>query len=162
MFSKGKSFRWALIAPVAILGLALGACGGDDDDAADDDNGGGITVATKTGGNGGSATQPSGGDDDDDKDAETITVVMTDNKFTPNKITVPVNKKITFVAKNEGAAVHNMKVLSKATEGKDYVSDALVNPETESKFSVTFKKTGTVKFQCDYHLPDMAGTIEVK
>ena len=160
MFSKGKSFRWALIAPVAILGLALGACGGDDDDAADDDNGGGITVATKTGGSGGTATQPSGGGDA--TEGETVTVVMTDNKFTPDKITVPVNKKITFVAKNDGAAVHNMKVLSKATEGKDYVSDAMVNPEKESKFSVTFKKTGTVKFQCDYHLPDMVGTIEVK
>jgi plastocyanin len=37
-----------------------------------------------------------------------------------------------------------------------------VNPEKESKFTVTFTKKGTVKFQCDYHLPDMAGEIVVK
>ena len=77
-------------------------------------------------------------------------------------IKVPVGKKITFIAKNEGAAVHDMKILSKATEGKDFMSDALVNPETESKFTATFNKKGTVKFQCDYHLPDMVGTIEVQ
>jgi len=141
-----------VLGAIAVLALAMAACGGGGDDA-EDENGGGIPTKPS-----GAATQPSGSSGE----GEEFKVVMTDNKFTPDKITVPVNKPVTFVAKNEGAAVHNMKVLSKATEGKDYTSDPLVNPDTESKFTVTFKKTGTVKFQCDYHLPDMVGTIEVK
>lgn len=150
-------FRVAAVASVALLTVMLVSCGGGgSDDGGGDD--GGIAVPTSSGGTTGST--PSGGGDA--TEGETVVVVMTDNVFTPNKITVPVNKKVTFVAKNQGAAVHNMKILSKATEGKEYASDAMVNPEKESKFSVTFKKTGTVKFQCDYHLPDMVGTIEVK
>lgn len=150
-------FRVAAVASVALLTVVLVSCGGGgSDDGSGDD--GGIAVPTSSGGTTGST--PSGGGDA--TEGETFVVVMTDNVFTPNKITVPVNKKVTFVAKNQGAAVHNMKILSKATEGKEYASDAMVNPEKESKFSVTFKKTGTVKFQCDYHLPDMVGTIEVK
>lgn len=143
-----------VLAAVALLGLASTACAGDDTEGGETD-GSGVAVATTAGG---SATQPSGGG----ADGGTFTVVMTDNKFTPNKLTVPVNKKVTFVAKNEGSAVHNMKILSKAAEGKDYMSDALVNPEKESKFTVTFSKKGTLKFQCDYHLPDMAGEIVVE
>jgi plastocyanin len=137
-----------VLGAIAVLGLALGACASDDDDAGGEATVGNINVATQPGG-----AAASGG---------TITVVMTDNKYTPNKIEVEAGKEITFVAKNQGAAVHNMKILSSKTEGKDFASDALVNPEKESKFTVTFTKKGTVKFQCDYHLPDMAGEIVVK
>ena len=159
MFTKIRSYKWVLLAPAAAFALAFAGCAGDDDDA--DSGAGGISVATIGGGSGDtSPTKPSGGGDA--PASETITVVMTDNKFTPSTIKVPVGKKITFIAKNEGAAVHDMKILSKATEGKDFMSDALVNPETESKFTATFNKKGTVKFQCDYHLPDMVGTIEVE
>lgn len=146
--------RWlGLVAVAAAATMVLVACGGGSDEG-----GSTLPVATAPNGGGGSspaATKPSSG-------GSQVVVQMTDNKFTPNKIEVKVNEPVTFVAKNEGAAVHNMKVLSKSSEGKDYSSDALVNPGTESKFTVTFKKAGTVKFQCDYHLPDMAGTIEVK
>lgn len=137
-----------VLSAIAVLGLALGACAGDDDDGGAANGDGGVNVAT----------QPSGGG----ATGGTITIVMTDNKYTPNKIEVEAGKEITFIAKNQGAAVHNMKILSSKTEGKDFASDALVNPEKESKFTVTFTKKGTVKFQCDYHLPDMAGEITVK
>lgn len=137
-----------VLGAMAVFGLALGACASDDDDGGATNGDGGLNVAT----------QPSGGA----ATGGTITVVMTDNKYTPNKIEVEAGKEITFVAKNQGAAVHNMKILSSKTEGKDFSSDALVNPEKESKFTVTFTKKGTVKFQCDYHLPDMAGEIIVK
>jgi plastocyanin len=55
-----------------------------------------------------------------------------------------------------------MHVLSKDGEGKDFASDALVSPGQSSTFEVTFTKTGTYDFQCDYHLPDMVGTITVE
>ena len=146
------SYKRMALAAAVVLVLGLAGCGGGDDTGDDDD---GITVvATATGGaaSGGGSTG----------EAKTISVSMTDNKFTPNKIEVEAGKPITFIAKNDGAAIHNMKILSSAAEGKDYASEALVNPGKESKFTVTFTKKGVLKFQCDYHLPDMVGEITVK
>ncbi len=148
-----KLHWWVSLAGVAILGLAFAGCAGDDADAAGD---GGIVVATASGG---SPTQPSS---NGATEGQTITVLMTDNKFAPSTLEVEAGKKVTFIAKNQGSAIHNMKFLSAKTEGKDFASDALVNPEKESKFTVTFTKKGTVKFQCDFHLPDMVGEILVK
>jgi plastocyanin len=144
-----------IVAALAVSGLVLVACGGDDDDIIVSDGQGAIstprpanTPATGGGGGGGSGDQ--------------IVVIMKDNFFDPKEIEVPVGKKITFIARNEGVAVHNMRIMSKDAEGKDFVSKALVNPKTESKFEATFKKTGTYKFQCDYHVPEQVGTITVK
>ena len=87
---------------------------------------------------------------------------MKDNVFEPKEITVERGKTITFVAKNEGTVVHNMMIQSSATEGKDFISTAMVNSGEESKFTATFTKAGVVKFICAYHQPDMSGTITVK
>ncbi len=150
--------RLAAIVGVAALSAALFACGGSDEDSSSDGvfNGDGGGIATQPSGDGGSATKPPA------TEGKELVVSMTDNKFTPNKITVKAGEAVTFVAKNEGSAVHNMKILSKSAEGKDYASAAMVNPSQESKFTVTFTKKGTLKFQCDFHLPDMVGTIEVQ
>lgn len=94
--------------------------------------------------------------------SETITVAMKDNLFEPKDITVEHGEAVTFIVKNAGQAVHNMVIQSAATQGKDFMSDAMVNPGAESKFTATFPKAGTVKFVCAYHPPDMAGTITVK
>ena len=156
MFLRGSQYRFGLFIPLLLVaGFALAACGGDDDDSGTTETAT-IPVATATAG--GSASP----DDNDDEEGEEIEVVMTDNVFTPSAITVKAGQPVTFVAKNEGAAIHNMHVLSAKTEGKDFTSDALVNPGKESKFTVTFTQKGTLDFQCDYHLPAMVGAIEVQ
>ena len=140
----------AAIALGALLTAGLVACGGDDDDTASTATAAGKTAAatTASGDNGGAT--------------EKITIVMTDNVFTPKDITVPVGKEVTIEVKNEGAAVHNMHVLSEKAEGKDYTSEALVQPGKDDEFTVKFSKAGKYDFQCDYHLPDMVGTITAK
>lgn len=145
---------WKIVTPLLVLavlgGAAMAACGG---------SGGGEStpapIATKpAGSSGGSA----GGSEGAEK---VIEVVMKDNFFEPKELTVPVNTTVKFVAKNQGTAVHNMHILSAAKEGKDFKSDLLVNPGQTSKFEAKFTKTGKYDFQCDYHLPDMAGVITV-
>lgn len=91
-----------------------------------------------------------------------ISVAMKDNVFEPKDIKVKAGDTISFIAKNEGIAIHNLMIQSSATEGKDFASAAAVNPGEDSKFTATFTKKGTVKFICAYHLPDMAGTITVE
>ena len=91
-----------------------------------------------------------------------ITVSMGDNFFEPKDITIPVNTSVEITAVNDGKAIHNMRVLSKEQEGEDFASDAIVNPTASSTFTVKFTSTGVFDFQCDYHLPDMVGTITVE
>jgi plastocyanin len=129
-----------------VLVLGLAACGGGGDDS--DSNG--------------DATAPGANGDDNGATGEPITILLKDNLFEPKDITVPVNTEVEITVENEGIAVHNMHVLSKDKEGKDFSSDALVNPGGSSTFTVKFANTGTYDFQCDYHLPDMAGTITVE
>lgn len=114
---------------------------------------------------GGESARPSGAGEKDRGpavSADPITVLMKDNFFEPKELTVPVGKAVKITAKNEGIAIHNMQVLSKEAEGKNFESSTIVNPGAASTFEVKFTKPGTYKFQCIYHLPDMVGTITVK
>ena len=65
-------------------------------------------------------------------------------------------------AVQHGQAIHDLHIMSQTAEGKDFMSNATVQPGESSTFTATFSKAGTLKFQCDYHLPDMVGTITVK
>lgn len=152
-----KLTHWKKALLVGVAGLLLvpfaAACGGDDDE-------GGSTIAP-----GATATKGSdNGDDGKDNGGEEqeIEVVMTDNVFTPKEIKVPVNTTIKFTAANKGTAIHNMHILSKDAEGKDFTSELLVNAGKSSTFEAKFTKKGVVNFQCDYHLPEMAGKIVVE
>jgi len=138
------------IALGALLAAGLIACGGDDDTGGSTTTAAATTAAATTASGNGGAAQ------------EEISIVMTDNVFTPKDITVPVGKEVKIEVKNEGAAVHNMHVLSEKAEGKDYTSEALVQPGKDDSFTVKFSKAGKYDFQCDYHVPDMVGTITAK
>ncbi len=134
---------------VAAAALSVAACSG----------GGETAKATTTAGAG--AAKAGGGAAATGKTVE-IAVSMKDNLFEPKDIKVKAGDTISFVAKNDGIAIHNMMIQSSTTEGKDFASAAAVNPGDTSKFTATFAKKGTVKFICAYHLPDMAGTITVE
>ena len=87
---------------------------------------------------------------------------MKDNLFDPKTLTLTAGKSVDIVVKNDGQAIHNMHILSEAKDGKDISSEAIVSPGKESKFTVKITKPGTYNFQCDYHVPDMVGTITVQ
>ena len=129
-----------LLGIVAVTALAV-ACGGGE-------------ATSKSGAS--TSGKPSGGK------SETVAVALKDNVFEPKEITVERGEAVTFNVKNEGQAIHDMHILSSSTEGKDFISNATIQPGESSSFTATFAKAGTLKFQCDYHLPDMAGTITVK
>lgn len=93
--------------------------------------------------------------------AQTVAITLKDNAFEPKDITVEEGT-VTFEVKNTGAAIHNMHITSTASEGKDFSSKPIIEAGSSDKFTATFTKKGVVKFQCDFHLPDMVGTITVK
>lgn len=133
---------------IALAGLALvaslAACGGDDSDE---------PATTATAAAAGKTAEAASGP---------IEIKMTDNKFDPAAITIPVNTEVEITVENEGAAIHNMHILSQMAEGEDFASENIVRPGTESTFTVKFTKTGTYEFVCDFHLTDMKGTVTVQ
>lgn len=146
--------RATVLLAVAVMAMAaLTACGGGDSDSA--------KAGSNSNNSNGAATTPAGSSNSS-KEAVTIEVDMGDNFFEPKEITVDAGAPVTFTVKNTGTAIHNMNILSQEGEGKNYMSDALVQPGGEDSFEVTFSKPGTYEFQCDYHVPDMVGTITVK
>ncbi|MDP2328929.1 MAG: cupredoxin domain-containing protein [Dehalococcoidia bacterium] len=149
---KRAMWRGALVTLAVVLGVGATACSGGDDEAASTATAAATAAATSAGGGGGAAPA----------EGEEIEIIMTDNVFTPANLTIPVNTTVKITVKNEGSAIHNMHILSSETEGKDFASNPLVNPGGEDDFEVTFTKTGVVNFQCDFHLPDMVGTITVQ
>lgn len=153
---KRAMWRGALVTLAVVLGAGATACSGGDDETADNGASTATAVATAT------ATAAGGGGGTAPAEGEEIEIVMTDNVFTPSDLTIPVNTTVKIKVKNEGSAIHNMHILSSETEGKDFTSNPLVNPGEDDEFEVTFTKTGVVNFQCDFHLPDMVGTITVE
>lgn len=159
-FQVKISFIVRVMVVVAALGLvatAAVACGGNDTDD-------GIKIKGTETSNGGDDKK-----DDDKKDdggssggSTELTISMQDNFFEPKNVTVPVNKTVKITLPNKGTAIHNMHILSKATEGKDFAGKTIVNAGETDKMEVKFTKKGVVKFQCDYHVPDMVGTITVQ
>ncbi|MDO9445820.1 MAG: cupredoxin domain-containing protein [Dehalococcoidia bacterium] len=151
---KQAMWRGALVTLAVVLGVGATACSGGDD-AADDGASTATAAATAA------ATTAAGGGAEP-AEGDEIEIIMTDNVFTPANLTIPVNTTVKITIKNEGSAIHNMHILSSETEGKDFASNPLVNPGEDDEFEVTFTKTGVVNFQCDFHLPDMVGTITVQ
>ena len=122
----------------ALVALLAYACGGGD-------NGG-------TGGNGGPST---------------FSVTMGDNFYEPNEFPVKAGQKITINLKNEGAAIHNMRVAgadNKYNNEDDAVSDPEnISPGDSGKLEWTAPgKAGVINLRCDIHPTDSTGTIIVE
>ncbi|MBE7519469.1 MAG: cupredoxin domain-containing protein [Thermoflexaceae bacterium] len=156
---KGSFFVRVLVvvAAVGLLASLAGACGGGDSDD-------GIKIKGTETANGSDDKKDDDGKDGGDSSAGSteLTITMQDNFFEPKDVTVPVNKTVKITLPNKGSAIHNMHILSKPTEGKDFTGKTTVNGGETDRMEVKFTKKGVVKFQCDYHVPDMVGTITVK
>jgi len=142
---------------VAALTLTAAACGGGEE--TDDNGGDGGPSATAP------ATTPAE-DNGEDGGAVSFDISLKDNLFEPKEFTVNEGAEVTFNITNEGSAVHNMRVAGVDNEfntNDDEVSDQIIAAGAESSVTWTAPvDSGAYGFQCDYHLPDMAGTITVK
>lgn len=101
-----------------------------------------------------------------------IRVVMQDNSFDPDELTVAVGSAVTFEITNEGSALHNMHV---AGEGGDYTEDfcegegdpcsdpnQVRGGETATLRWQVPPEPGEVDFRCDFHPAEMTGTITIE
>jgi plastocyanin len=141
---------------VAALTLTAAACGGSDED--DDNGGNGEPSATAA------ATTPADGDGDGGP--VSFDISLKDNFFEPKEFTVSEGAEVTFNITNDGTAIHNMRVAGADNEfntDDDAESDQIIAAGATSTLEWTAAaESGTYDFQCDYHLPDMSGTITVE
>jgi len=141
------------IAALTVATSAVAACGGSDEDG----NGNGGTTSP-------AATTPSG--DGGDREVE-LDVSMGDNFFEPAEFTVGAGAAVTFNLTNDGAAIHNMRVAGADNEfntDDDAVSQEELIPagDTATLQWTAPDEPGVYDFQCDFHVPDMAGTVTVE
>jgi len=97
-----------------------------------------------------------------------LAVLMKDNLFEPADLTVKAGAAATFELKNEGVAVHNMRIAGpdgSYNTDDDAVSDPLtIAGGATGKVDWTAPaEAGQIKFQCDFHVAvGMIGTITVQ
>jgi len=97
-----------------------------------------------------------------------VAVGMKDSFFEPKDPTVKAGASVTFELKNDGVAVHNMRIAG--PDGKyNTADDAVSDPnivQAGGTSTVTWTapaQAGQVQFQCDFHVAlGMIGTITVQ
>jgi len=97
-----------------------------------------------------------------------VAVSLKDNSFEPKDLTVKAGASVTFELKNEGVAVHNMRIAG--PDGKyNTDDDAASDPniiQGGGTGTVTWTapaQAGQIQFQCDFHVAvGMIGTITVQ
>jgi plastocyanin len=108
------------------------------------------------GGNGGASGGPA-----------SYNVSMGDNFFKPDEFTVKAGRKLTIRLKNDGIAVHNMRVAGadgKYNTDDDALSDPdLLSPGDTGTLEWTAPdKAGEIKLRCEFHPTDSTGIIKVE
>jgi plastocyanin len=101
-----------------------------------------------------------------------ISVVLQDNSFDPEELTVQAGSSATFELTNEGNAIHNMHIAG--PEG-DYTEDfcagdgdpcsdpnRIASGDTGTLTWQVPDAPGEVEFRCDFHAQDMTGTITIE
>ena len=131
-----KLVRLASVMTLAVLLVAVAACGDDDED-------GGEPATT----------------DDDVGTAEEVSVEAADFSFDPAELTVPAGE-VTVKLANSGQASHTLTVyadeeFSEAVEGADTEN---VSAGEEGEFTVAFE-AGEYFFRCELHPGQMQGTL---
>jgi plastocyanin len=96
-------------------------------------------------------------------------VVMQDDSFDPNELTVAAGSTAVFEISNEGSSRHNMHIAGEGNEftedfcegGGDPCSDpnSVDGGETATLTWQVPPEPGQVDFRCDFHPEDMTGTI---
>lgn len=142
----------AAAAAVAML-VGLAACGDDDDETAS--SGTSTTTDTAISGSASEASSAPSASHSAGHTATSSMITMTDNKFSPAKLTVAPGTEVMVM--NEGTAVHDLK-------DKDTNGDTFDSGDVASGADGTFKapdKAGDYPYKCTYHF-GMEGTLTVK
>jgi plastocyanin len=101
-----------------------------------------------------------------------VQVVMQDNSFDPDELTVAAGGTATFEITNDGSALHNMHI---AGEGGDFTEDfcegggdpcsdpnQVRGGQTATLTWQVPAEPGEVDFRCDFHPDVMTGTITIE
>jgi plastocyanin len=101
-----------------------------------------------------------------------VEVVMRDNSFEPDEMTVQAGTTVTFEITNEGRALHSMHIAGQSGDyaedfcegGGDPCSDPnrLAGGDTATLIWDAPAEPGEVDFRCDFHPRDMTGTITIE
>jgi len=101
-----------------------------------------------------------------------IQVVMHDNSFDPDALTVAAGSAATFEISNEGRALHDMHIAGEGGEftedfcegGGDPCSDPnqVRGGQTATLTWQVPAEPGEVDFRCDFHPTEMTGTITIE
>jgi plastocyanin len=129
-----------LAALIATASLAA-ACGDDDDDDGGD-----------TGGTTSTATRPANGTSSVPNSLTKVTI--SDNKFTPANLQVPVGATVTW--EWSGSVPHSVVG---TFDGKEIKSPQLTGTGV---YLEAFQKAGKFEYQCGVHGASMAGTITIQ
>ena len=120
-------------------------------------------LALACGGSSGNDGSNSGANDG----AVSIDVSMGDNFYQPNVFTVKAGQKVTFHFKNEGIAIHNMRVAG--VDNKYNTKDDALSEPTEIRPGGTGTlewtapdEAAVIKVRCEFHPADSTGTIKVE
>lgn len=129
-----KRFAVLMVASLCIIGL-LAACGGSSSDD-----------------NGGSGDSGSGGGD-------SVTLELTEMKFTPNTFTVKAGEKVTVKLENKGTVLHDFSI-----DSLDVQQDVQPGKSEEVSFTAP-SDAGDLEFYCDqpgHKAAGMKGTMTVQ
>jgi plastocyanin len=138
---KFRSISSVILSATLVLSTgALAACGDDDDDGASPTN----ASATKA------PTQANAGG----LPANLTKVTISDNKFTPLNLQVPVGATVTW--EWTGSNPHSVKG---TFDGKAIESPRLTGTGV---YLEAFQKAGTFEYQCGVHGEAMKGTIKIQ
>jgi plastocyanin len=101
-----------------------------------------------------------------------IPVIMNDNSFDPDEITVPAGASVTFNLTNEGGAIHNMHIAGPDGEYSEDFCEGGGDPCSDptrvrggDAATLTWEvppSTGEVDFRCDFHPQQMTGKITIE
>lgn len=93
-------------------------------------------------------------------------IVMHDNSFDPDSLTVVSGEDTTIAVLNEGSAIHNVRIAG--LDGDyDTDDDIVSDPDTirggqSGTIEWTPEAPGEQDFRCDFHPSEMTGTITVQ
>lgn len=144
-------------AAVTAAALLLGACGGDDQQSGSDATTPETTSTTATSTSVGGATATTA---DHDMGKTEFKITGKNIKFTPDKLTIPLNTKVTINFDNRDASVlHNIHFKT-PTDAKTDIKEGK-SGGTKDTLELLVDTAGKYDFLCDVH-PTMKGELTVQ
>jgi uncharacterized cupredoxin-like copper-binding protein len=109
-----------------------------------------------------SACGSGGGNDSGDSSGNTVVLIQTEMKFTPNTFTVNTGQKVTVKLENQGVVVHDFTVDD--LDGQR-ISESVNPGESKTVSFMAPTSPGTIQFYCSqpgHKTVGMHGTITVQ